>query len=126
MNATKGENVQQTISNLIQEKARTLQGGNVLYLCAKKYCKLTGIEINNQRESSFLLSHGGLKFISKHRPDQYKTLERRFLSNKWKNADTQTKIKEIAHNIRTNYTRKIQRLNPYQLTLWGNELQVYV
>jgi hypothetical protein len=126
LNATKGENIQIKISDLIQEKARSIQGGNVLQLNAKKYCKLTGIEINNQRENSFLLSHGGLKYIRINNPDIYKNLERRFLSRKWATADSQTKIKEIAHNIRNNYTRKRHQINTDQLTLWGNVLQVYL
>lgn len=126
INATKGENVQKQISDLIQEKADSMEGGNVLQLSGKKYCKLTGVEIKNQRETSFLLSHGGLKYILYNHPDQYRNIERRFLSGKWKTADNQTKIKEIAHNIRTHYTRKKQRISTNQFSLWGNELQVYV
>jgi hypothetical protein len=95
-----------------------MQGGNVLLLSTKKYCKLTGIEIKDQRENSFLLSHIGLKYISKHHPERFKDLEKRFLSGKWTNATQQTKIKEIAHNIRTRYTRQVQRHNPQQTTIF--------
>lgn len=118
LNATKGNDVQKIISELIIEKAQTMQGGNVLQLSTKKYCKLTGIEINNQREESFLLSHQGLKYIRQNHPDQYRTLERRFLSGKWTTSTSQIKIKEIAHNIRTRYTRKQQRFKPNQLTIF--------
>jgi hypothetical protein len=95
-----------------------MQGGNVLLLSTKKYCKLTGIEIKDQRENSFLLSHGGLKNINKHHPERFKDLERRFLSGKWATATQQTKIKEIAHNIRTRYTRQNRRHNPMQTTIF--------
>jgi hypothetical protein len=118
INATKGANVQKQISDLLLEKVRTMQGGNVLLLSTKKYCKLTGIEIKDQREHSFLLSHGGLKNIIKHHPERFKDLERRFLSGKWATATQQTKIKEIAHNIRTRYTRQNQRHNPMQTTIF--------
>jgi hypothetical protein len=118
LNATKGENIQKRVSNLIREKAESIQGGNVLPLSQKKFCKLTGIEIHNQRENSFLLSHGGLKYIKKNNPDRYNDLERRFLSSKWRTATPQTKIKEIAHNIRTRYTRQTQRNNPNQRTIF--------
>jgi hypothetical protein len=118
INATKGANVQKLVSDLIREKAHTMRGGNVLLLSQKKYCKLTGIEIHNQRENSFLLSHQGLKYIRKNHPERYKDLERRFLSGKWTNATPQTKIKEIAHNIRTRYTRQTQRHNPNQTTIF--------
>jgi hypothetical protein len=118
LNATKGENIQKRVSDLILEKARFLQGGNVLQLSTKKYCKLTGIEINNQREDSFLLSHSGLKYIRENHPDQFQNLERRFLSSKWTTATPQIKIKEIAHNIRTRYTQKQRRFKPQQLTIF--------
>jgi hypothetical protein len=118
LNATKGENIQKRVSDLILEKARFLQGGNVLQLSTKKYCKLTGIEINNQREDSFLLSHSGLKYIRENHPDQFQNLESRFLSSKWTTATPQIKIKEIAHNIRTRYTRKQQRFKPHQMTIF--------
>jgi IS4 transposase len=118
LNATKGTDVQKIITNLILEKAQTLQGGNVLQLNTKKYCKLTGIEIYNQREDSFLLSHQGLKYIMENHPDQYRNLERRFLSGKWRESTSQTKIKEIAHNIRSRYTSKQQRFRPNQLNFF--------
>jgi hypothetical protein len=119
LNATKGENIQQKVSDLIREKAQTMQGGNVLQLSTKKkFCLLTGIELNNQREDSFLLSHSGLKYIRENHPAQFQNLERRFLSGKWATATPQTKIKEIAHNIRTRYTRKQQRFKPHQMTIF--------
>lgn len=118
INATKGVNTQKRISDIILEKVQTLQGGNILLLNTKKHCKLTGIEINDQRENSFLLSHGGLNYINKHHPERFKDLERRFLSGKWANATQQTKIKEIAHNIRTRYTRQTQSHNPMQITIF--------
>jgi hypothetical protein len=118
INATKGANVQKLVSDLIREKAHAMRGGNVLLLSQNKHCKLTGIEIHNQRENSFLLSHQGLKYIREHHPERYKELERRFLSGKWTNATPQTKIKEIAHNIRNRYTRQTQRHNPNQTTIF--------
>jgi hypothetical protein len=118
INATKGANVQKLVSDLIRDKAHIMRGGNVLLLSQNKFCKLTGIEIQNQRENSFLLSHGGLKYIRKHHPERYRDLENRFLSGKWTNETPQTKIKEIAHNIRNRYTRQTQRYNPNQTTIF--------
>lgn len=118
LNAAKGDNIQKTVSDIIRDKAYCMQGGNVLPLSQKKFCKLTGIEIHDQRKDSFLLSHKGLKYIRIHHPDRFKSVEKRFLSNKWTTATTQIKIKEIAHNIRTRFTRQQQRKNPYQLTIF--------
>ena len=118
LNATKGKDVQRLVSDLILEKAKSMRGGNVLQGFAKKYCKLTGIEIHNQRKESFLLSHQGLKYILTNDPDKYRTLEMRYLSGKWVTSSSQTKIKEIAHNIRTRFTRTQQRFVPNQLTIF--------
>jgi hypothetical protein len=118
LNATKGMDVQRLVSDLILEKAKSMRGGNVLQGFAKKYCKLTGIEIHNQRKESFLLSHQGLKYILTNDPDKYRTLEMRYLSGKWVRSSSQTKIKEIAHNIRTRFTRTQQRFVPNQLTIF--------
>ena len=71
-----------------------------------KICLITGYNISMQKSNSKLLSHTGIKFYKKHNYKIYKQIERKYLSNNWINADEQTKIKEIAHNIRNYKSNK--------------------
>jgi hypothetical protein len=64
---------------------------------------LTGLDISKQRESSFLLSHTGIKQLKHTNPELYHKIENAYLSDKWQTSSTETRIKEIAHNIRTKY-----------------------
>jgi len=47
-----------------------------------------------------MLSHSGLKYYKKNHYHIFKEIERKYLSTIWINSDEQTKIREIAHNIR--------------------------
>lgn len=63
-------------------------------------CIVTGLDISMQKEGSFLLSHTGLKY---------------YLSVKWSNANTETQIKEIAHNIRNKVSNtRVKQTRLYQ------------
>ena len=119
LNRDKGNDIQHMITNILLEKAYQLKGVTNYNTNEVKICKVTGIEIRNQREYSFLLSHGGLKHLINEDPEQYSRIEKKYLSQKWINADLQTKIKEVAHNIRSHYTRKMKRYNSNQLIIFS-------
>lgn len=120
LNRTQGNNIQKNITDILRKKAHQLNRVTNNTFHGIKVCKVTGIEIKNQRENSFLLSHGGLKYLINEDPEQYTKVEQRYLSRKWINEDIQTKIKEIAHNIRSHYTRKMKQYNVNQLTIFTN------
>lgn len=77
----------------------------------KHNCIITGLDISMQKEGSFLLSHTGLKYHHTHNRKLFDEVKNKYLTIKWTNADTETQIKEIAHNIRNkvNNTRIKQR-----------------
>lgn len=68
-------------------------------------CSVTGLNISMQKES-LLLSHVGIKYYKKHNVNVYKQIKKKYLSNKWFDADTKTQIKELAHNIRNVYNNR--------------------
>jgi hypothetical protein len=80
-----------------------------------RICKVTGLPISMQRESSFLLSHSGIKYYHDHEPDKFHELKAQFLSERWQYSDYETQVREIAHNIRnqvSNQRIKGRRLYP--------------
>ena len=127
------ENVQEQVANLIEIKAKELTSGgtkfDTLYIrsilapCvqSKNVCKVTGFNIEMQKENSFLLSHTGLKYYHDTNRKIYNSIRNKYLSDKWQKTDLKTEIKEIAHNIRNRsntLNRKQKRLYPkhqYQL-----------
>ena len=84
-------------------------------------CLVTGLNISMQKDS-ILLSHTGLKYYYNTDKKIYNQIKRKHLTTKWLNADIETQIKEIAHNIRDchrNQKSKQQRLYlPNQKTLF--------
>jgi hypothetical protein len=83
----------------------------------KPICKVTGINIEMQKNDSFLLSHTGLKYYYKTDRNIFEQIKRRYLSKKWLTADSETQIKEIAHNIRNaknNQNIKQDRIYPIE------------
>ena len=66
----------------------------------KRLCKVTGFNISMQKYDSILLSHTGLKYYYKTDKKIFEQIKRKYLSKRWRTADSETQIKEIAHNIR--------------------------
>lgn len=71
-----------------------------------------------QKKNSILLSHTGLRYYYKTDKKIFNEVKNKYLSNLWINADYETQIKEIAHNIRNKHTnvktsRKL-KYNPLQ------------
>ena len=126
------DNIKQQIANLICAKVDLITNStpkiNPLYIGLKtgvdplkntcihqQSCKVTGLNISMQKESSNLLSHTGLKYYYKTDRKVFKEVCRKYLTVNWADADYKTKIKEIAHNIRnaqSNQNRKQNRLYP--------------
>ncbi len=80
-----------------------------------RFCKVTHVCINMQREDSLLLSHTGLRYYYENDSNTFNSIKNKFLSIKWINADIELQIKEIAHNIRNkanNYKNRYQKLYP--------------
>lgn len=85
----------------------------------KKVCRVTGLDISMQKETSKFLCTSGLKFYKEHNPETYSELEKR-LSEKWKNESERKKLTELHHSIRNEYfnkihntRRRIVKLNEY-------------
>lgn len=122
------ENVLKQIADQFHEKMMFLSMGGVSIndLCIDgiitphetKVCAITGFGISMQRSDSRLLSHNGLEYYRLNNYKVYQALERRFLSDKWRNSSIETKIKEIAHNIRNHYYNRQHRIIENQLILF--------
>lgn len=111
--------VQAEIQKLILKNLNNLQGvTNSPFNESIKKCKLTGIDISIQRKDSFLLSHKGLYQLFKTNKNEFVRLKKIFLSDKWIDEDLTIQIREIAHNIRTDYSNKIKRYTENQLQLF--------
>jgi len=121
------DNVQEQITNSIEQKAKELTAGgakfDTLYIRSipappapqNRVCLVTGLNIEMQKEDSFLLSHSGLKYYYNTNGKIYNSVKRKYLSEKWQKSDIKTEIKEIAHNIRntiSNQRIKQKRIYP--------------
>jgi len=111
---TQSQNIKSQISNLILENIKGVQNFNLSKI---KVCKLTGIDISTQRETSFLLSHTGLKTLIETNPKEYQRIKNIFLSDNWATSSTDKQIKEIAHNIRAKYN--------YQQKRHSNQIDIF-
>lgn len=90
----------------------------------KHLCKVTGFNIEMQKENSLLLSHTGLKYYYETDKKIFEQIKRAYLSKRWHSADGQTQIKEIAHNIRNKSSNiNIKQKRIYQPTQF-NALQI--
>ena len=79
-------------------------------------CKVTGADISMQKVGSILLSHTGLKYYYKNDINEFNRIKNKYLSKKWIDADFETQIKELAHNIRNkSNNQKIKRESKNQL-----------
>jgi len=108
-------NTKKIISDLIRKKVDILNDKTtcinplhiplikgVNYSQQLRHCKVTGLNISMQKEDSSLLSHTGLKYYFNTNKKVYYQIRERYLTALWLDADYQTQIKEIAHNIRNN------------------------
>lgn len=90
---------------------------NIMENCTfieNRFCLVTGVNIYMQKDNSILLSHSGLKYYYKNDKTKFDDLKQKYLSNRWRNSDIETQIKEIAHNIRnTNSNQKIKQNRLY-------------
>lgn len=80
-----------------------------------KKCTVTGLNIEMQKNDSFLLSHEGLKYYYSTDRKVFDEVKGKYLTGIWSKEDHKTQIKEIAHNIRnaaSNRRIKQRRLYP--------------
>jgi hypothetical protein len=118
-------NIQENISTMILNKINSLQGFTNSNFNVKlnesdiiKKCLITGVDISNQRNDSFLLSHTGLINLYKINNIEFERIKNKYLSKNWFNSDLKTQIKEIAHNIRTRFVYRNSKYNENQITLF--------
>ena len=72
-------------------------------------CKITGLNISMQKDS-ILLSHTGLRYYFENDRKLFEQIKQKHLPKLWINADFETIIKELAHNIRnTSSNREIRQ-----------------
>ncbi len=87
-------------------------------------CRVTRVDISMQKQGSVLLSHTGLKYYFKNDKNEFEKIKNKYLSKKWINANFETQIKELAHNIRNKHNnQKIsreQKYHPNQVQLFEN------
>jgi hypothetical protein len=124
------ENLKKKISDLISEKVDFLNvqtnrikplnipliqvvNRNGFKGSNSRVCKVTGLNIEMQKEDSFLLSHEGLNYYYRTDRKVFNEVKRKYLSKTWYKAPKSKKIKEIAHNIRN--TINNQRLKQTKL-----------
>jgi hypothetical protein len=92
---------------------------------SQRLCRISEFDISMQKEGSLMLSIKGIKHYLKTQPEVYQKLKRQYLTDYWVNADVDTQVKELAHNIRTiskNQAIKQRRLYPiYQNKLFDLE-----
>lgn len=131
-----GYNIHTELKNIIIEKLKNLEQkgafstpiekrqkgafstiniiGNCTPLLNQK-CIITSLDISMQKEGSFLLSHTGLKYYYTHNRKVFDEVKNKYLSVKWSNANTETQIKEIAHNIRNKVSNtRVKQTRLYQ------------
>ena len=108
-----------------------LQGGariDTLYILSKRTpprskttCIITGLNIEMQKQNSFLLSVSGLRYYMEHDTKTFELLKSKYLTDYWRNSDIETQINEMYHNIRNRYNnlknkqKKIYTENQKQL-----------
>jgi len=121
------KNIKGQIAELIAKKIDFLNMEttriDTLYILSKRVvstlrkCIITGYDISMQKEDSKLLSHTGLRYYKLHHYRMYKEIERVYLTNYWKSATDEVKIKEIAHNIRNKYYNNSINENQMKLAI---------
>jgi len=110
---------QNKISEFIITTQNLLQGvTNFEYKPKTRKCLVTGVDITNQKENSFLLSHSGLYQLLDNDNTTFDYLRKRYLTPNWQTSSTQIQVKEIAHNIRNKYFNNQHRYNPNQLLIF--------
>lgn len=119
------QNIKGQIAELISSKIDELNIESTqtdhLYIMSKripssiKLCTVTGYDITMQKDCSLMISHTGIRHYLKNHYKLYRQLESKYLSSKWDEVDKETKIKEIAHNIRNvKNNQRIKQLRMYQ------------
>ena len=115
-----GQNIQGKVSNLILSKINELQRVTFSrFIENPKFCRITGIDISMQKNSSFLLSHTGIYYLSKHKKTEFERIKRKYLLKHWRNKSIEFQVKEIAHNIRNKYNYRMKSINVNQLSFFN-------
>lgn len=130
------DNIQKEIYNLIEDKCVIINRLPDNKMCVinnhsniedidtqtkptpHKKCPVTRIDISMQHKDSFLLSHTGLKYLYNNNRKLFEEVKQRFLYPKYKDADFQTQIREIAHCIRDKWRTQLKRYPKHQMRLF--------
>jgi len=115
-NKEHGRDVQQVVSQLMAQTIVNLQDVTNSNFRENRVCPITGCLIDDQKKSSFLLSHTGIKQLSKNNKDLFRFLKFKYLTGKWIDQPIEVQVREIAHNIRNAYFNQIRRNESFQKT----------
>jgi hypothetical protein len=118
INSEHGQNVQQTICDLIKSKVEELQSAtNSDFSDEPRFCLVTGEEITMQRKDSFLLSHSGIQHLIKTDYKRFERLKTDFLQDRYATAEMSIQVKELAHTIRNRHAmlKKKRKCNEFRL-----------
>ncbi len=89
-----------------------------------RVCLVTGLDISMQKKVSKFLCIAGLKHYKENKPEIYKDLEKRFLTEKQKGKNLDRQIYFIAHNIRNTKTNKEHNQKQFEKRNYkSNQLQ---
>ena len=120
MNQNEAGDIQNKIAEIIQQKALELTIGgkriNDISIVSNrkpnevKCCLVTKLNIGMQRIESLLLSHTGIRYYKRYNYCVYLELELKFLTKRFINADSETRIRELAHQIRNTYYNSRHRI----------------
>jgi hypothetical protein len=119
VNSIHGDDIQNIIKQSIIQKIDQLQRvtfSNFSEESKIRICPITGIEINDQKSNSFLLSHSTLFKLQSDQPNTFEEIRYRFLSGKWINQDIKIQVREIAHNIRNTFYNSLNRTKKIEHT----------
>ncbi|QIG89404.1 hypothetical protein G6R40_06795 [Chryseobacterium sp. POL2] len=77
-------------------------------------CLVTGLNISMQKKGSKFLCFSGLKYYKENAPEIYKSLKKKFLSEKMKTEKTERQFYYMAHNIRNSKTNPIHNRKSFE------------
>ncbi len=89
-----------------------------IYLKNVTYCKITGIDISNQKENKNYIVGTTIRELKEKDFKTFEKLLRRYKTKNWVNFTIDRMIKEIAHRVRRNYQTLFEKKEIYKNSLF--------
>ncbi|WP_374329372.1 hypothetical protein [Soonwooa sp.] len=97
---------------------------DIVRICTKRNCNVTGLDISMQKIQSNYINILALRYYYDHYPKIYKQIENKYLKSKKRNLDLEAQFYYIAHNIRNKHFNTIHnRIKFEQRNYPPNQLQ---